>query len=39
MDSFKLNNKYDAVYNEVKQQKPSDVNEAKKNEKKDPDSN
>jgi len=39
MDTFKLNNKYDAVYNEAKQQKPSDVNEAQKNEKKDPNSN
>jgi hypothetical protein len=39
MDTFKLNNKYDAVYNEVKQQKPSDVNEAQKNENKDPNSN
>jgi hypothetical protein len=39
MDTFKLNNKYDVVYNEAKQQKPSDVNEVKKNEKKDPNSN
>jgi len=39
MDTFKLNNKYDTVYNEAKQQKPSDVNEVKKNEKKDPNSN
>jgi hypothetical protein len=39
MDTFKLNNKYDAVYNEIKQQKPLDVNEVHKNENKDPNSN
>jgi hypothetical protein len=39
MDTFKLNNKYDVVYNEVNKQKPSDVNEVHKNEKKDSDSN